>query len=200
LVQKVNLCLMFQTIDLQNLSIFVHWEDLRFEFKVCNDLEKSSNRYGPRACGPRRPMTVCPGQRVCTHTATPWWLGHHLPPHARRYRSAATATCASALSFRRSSRRSTPRLYSHVLSIAITMPCVSPSRVAAVLLLGAECRRRLEPLRCAPSRRDCPSCATEPSPSRRTRDQSPKSSRRHPPRPRGHHIIDPTSPATIHHR
>jgi hypothetical protein len=74
---------------------------------------------GPACQQPTTAHDACPGQLACMHVATPWWLCHRMPPRTRRCQPLTTATCALALSFRRSSRRSTPRLYSHVLSITI---------------------------------------------------------------------------------
>jgi hypothetical protein len=89
---------------------------------------------------------------------------------------------------------STPMSCPSPFAIANVVPRTSPCQVAIALLLGAECRCRLEPLHRASSRRDCLSCTTEPSLSPRTHDQSPKRSRRRPPG------RESTTPSTSHLR
>jgi hypothetical protein len=126
---------------------------LNYKFVLILKFREKFKWQGPLASGPRRPMATCPGQHAHGLAAKPRWLapgaaGHRVPPappgHMRFLAFLSPRSVAS-------SRRK---------SLLLPLRPISARSSVHALLLGAERRRRLEPLYRTSSRQDSPSCAT----------------------------------------
>jgi hypothetical protein len=136
--------------------------------------------------GPRRPMTACPGQRAPTRMVTPCWHSPRPPPRATLSPPKPQFHVRLGLIL--------PPFQQEKHSTAL-LPCPAHRHLPLPMSCPAHPHVKLpSPLHRASSRRDCLSCTTEPSPSPRTHDQSPKRSRRRPPGREG------TTPSTLHLR